>query len=144
MHATPLLTAAGEGIDTPNEYVFAGPDRMCELEDMSRTMRDGRFRYMRHYHPDRSPMQDCATGPADTWRELRRLFNGEAGHRALGQRRSLLTPLQRSLVAPGKPQEELYDLQQDPHETRNLAGVTPNTPGLWPGSALQWPLEPGP
>jgi uncharacterized sulfatase len=50
MHATPLLTAAGEAIDTPNEYVFAGLDRMGELEDMSRTARDGRFRYIRHYH----------------------------------------------------------------------------------------------
>src|SRR5262249_13246217 len=34
-----------------------------------------------------------------------------------------LTPVQAFLVAPTRPAEELYDLDADPHEIRNLAGV---------------------
>ncbi|WP_457967354.1 sulfatase [Arthrobacter sp. D1-29] len=122
MHAKPLLNPDGGIVDSPNTYAFAGRDRMGELEDMSRTARDSRFRYIRHYHPDRGPMQHCEypDGLA-TWRELRQLASGEAGQRALGERRTLLSPLQRELVAPTKAREELFDVPSDPHETTNLA-----------------------
>jgi N-sulfoglucosamine sulfohydrolase len=33
-----------------------------------------------------------------------------------------LTPVQAQLMAPTRPAEELYDLVDDPYETRNLAG----------------------
>ena len=123
MHATPLLHADGSPVAEPNRYAFAARDRMGELEDMTRSARDARYRYIRHYHPDRGPMQHCDyPDHLDTWREMRRLTSGEAGQRAKGLRRSILTPLQRTLVAPTKPEEELYDLLEDPHETRNLAG----------------------
>lgn len=123
MHAKPLLNSDGSTVESPNTYAFGGRDRMGELEDMSRTARDNRFRYIRHYHPDRGPMQHCnyPDGLA-TWRELRQLASGEAGQRALGQRRTLLSPLQRELVAPTKAREELFDVLSDPYETRNLAG----------------------
>jgi N-sulfoglucosamine sulfohydrolase len=121
-HAVPLLNADGGSTDAPNTHAFAGLDRMGELEDMSRTARDSRYRYIRHYHPDRGPMQHCDyPDRLATWREPRQLASGEAGQRALGLRRSLLSPLQRTLVAPTKPREELFDLLQDPFETRNLA-----------------------
>ena len=122
MHAVPLLNADGGAPAAPNAYAFAGRDRMGELEDMSRSARDSRYRYIRHYHPDRGPMQHCDYPDSlATWRELRQLASGEAGQRALGLRRSLLTPLQRRLVEPTKPREELFDVLLDPHETRNLA-----------------------
>ncbi|UZX03133.1 sulfatase [Arthrobacter sp. CDRTa11] len=122
MHAKPLLNPDGNIIDSPNTYAFAGLDRMGELEDMSRSARDSRYRYIRHYHPDRGPMQHCdyPDGLA-TWRELRQLASAEAGQRATGMQRTLLSPLQRRLVAPVKPREELFDLSEDPHETTNLA-----------------------
>ncbi|MDQ0242146.1 sulfatase family protein [Arthrobacter bambusae] len=123
VHAKPLLAADGTQIDQPNAYVYAARDRMGELEDMSRSVRDSRYRYIRHFHPDRGPMPHCDyPDHLDTWRELRILSSGEAGQRAKGLRRSLLTPLQRTLVAPAKPEEELFDLLEDPHETTNLAG----------------------
>jgi arylsulfatase A-like enzyme len=123
MHGTPFLHPGGEPVEHPNEYVFAGRDRMGELEDLSRTARDARFHYIRHDHPDRSPMQHCDyPDQLATWRELRRLASAEAGQRAQGLRRSRLSTLQRSLVAPSKPPEELYDLVADPYEERNLAG----------------------
>jgi N-sulfoglucosamine sulfohydrolase len=36
-------------------------------------------------------------------------------------RQGKLTPEQAAFMAPAKPKEELYDLQQDPHELHNLA-----------------------
>jgi arylsulfatase A-like enzyme len=36
-------------------------------------------------------------------------------------REGKLTPAQAILVAPQRPPEELYDLQNDPHELTNLA-----------------------
>lgn len=124
MHATPFLNPDGSPIDKPNEYVYSGRDRMGEMEDMSRSLRDERYRYIRHYHPDRGPMQHCDYPDSlATWREMRRISSGEAGQRARGLRPDLFTQLQRSIVAPNKPGEELYDLIEDPHETRNLADV---------------------
>jgi uncharacterized sulfatase len=46
----------------------------------------------------------------------------EANQLGMGSLPDLLTDLQRSVVAPTKPEEELYDISVDPHETVNLAG----------------------
>jgi arylsulfatase A-like enzyme len=122
MHATPFLQPDGRLVRSPNTYAFSGLDRMGELEDRSRSARDARYRYTRHHHPDRSPMQHCDyPDRLHTWREMRRLAAGEAQQLAQGLPRSLLTPLQRRLVAPAKPVEELYDLAEDPYEQHNLA-----------------------
>jgi uncharacterized sulfatase len=57
----------------------------------------------------------------DTWADLRRLVHEEGLELALGRIPHLLTDLQRAVVAVGRPVEELYDIHNDPHETRNLA-----------------------
>ncbi|MEZ0164394.1 sulfatase [Kineococcus sp. LSe6-4] len=123
VQGTSLITAEGTLVAEPHEYVFSARDRQGEAEDRSRSARDGRYRYTRHHHPDRSPMQH--TDYPDhlaTWREMRLLASREAGQLATGARRSLLTPVQRLLVGAAKPApEELYDLQEDPYEQRNLA-----------------------
>lgn len=130
MHGKPVLDSTG-AFRAPNEYVFGGRDRMGEQEDTCRTVRDARYRYLRNLHPDRSPMQHCDyPDQTATWREFRRLFSEEAGQLAEGQARDRLTPLQRSVVAASKPAEELYDLQQDPHETVNLADDPAHAPVL--------------
>ncbi|MEQ3553824.1 sulfatase [Pseudonocardia nematodicida] len=123
MHGVPLLTRDGTVVEHPHDYVFAGRDRLIEIEDRSRSARDDRYRYVRHFHPDRSPMPHCEyTDALDTWRDLRRLASAEAAQRAVGEPRSLLTPGQRVVVAQHKPAaEELYDLAEDPHELHNLA-----------------------
>jgi uncharacterized sulfatase len=56
-----------------------------------------------------------------TWRELRRLHFEEANQLAVGEAPNRPTPTQRRFLAT-KPHKELYDLQSDPHDTRNLAG----------------------
>jgi N-sulfoglucosamine sulfohydrolase len=59
-----------------------------------------------------------------TWAELRRLFSTEAQQQlAFGEPPSILTDLQRSIVAASKPFEELFDVEADPHEEHNLAGL---------------------
>ncbi|ALE73562.1 sulfatase [Pseudonocardia sp. EC080610-09] len=124
MHGVPLLGPDGSLVDRPNDYVFAGRDRMMEIEDHSRSARDDRHRYVRHTHPGRPPMPHSEYPDAlGTWAELRRLARDESAQRTQGEPRTLLTPAQRALVGPEKPAEELYDLDADPHELRNLAGL---------------------
>lgn len=121
MHGVPLIEPDGSFKEGPNEYVYGARDRMDEAEDTSRTVRDQRFRYIRNFHPDRPPM--LHTDYADrlpTWAEFRRIASEEARQLACGEPRSLFTELQRTLVAASKPLEELYDVLDDPHETRNL------------------------
>jgi uncharacterized sulfatase len=120
MQAVPLLQENG-WVERPNAYVYGSRDRMDEQEDTSRTVRDRRFRFIRNFHPDRSPMQHCDyPDQLQTWTELRRLAFTEASQLGRGETPNNLTPTQRRLVAPSKPVEELYDLEQDPHEITNL------------------------
>ena len=122
MHGKPLFGRHGSFNDDHSTYVYAGRDRMDESEDTSRSVRDGRYRYVRNFHPDRSPMPhiDYPDHTA-TWAEFRRLAGEEARQLACGEQPNILSELQRSLVAATKPEEELYDLTLDPHETHNLA-----------------------
>ncbi|HWQ15300.1 MAG TPA: sulfatase [Roseiflexaceae bacterium] len=122
MHARPLFDAQGRP-SSPRPYIFGHRDRMDEQEDTIRTVRDGRFRYIRNYHPDRPAMQhleyaDCLP----TWRELRRLHFEEATLRGRGETPGLLTPAQRRVLASSRPEEELYDVRADPYEIEDLAG----------------------
>jgi uncharacterized sulfatase len=123
MHGEPLIDAHGSLVPDRRGWVVSARDRVGEQEDTSRTIRDERFRYIRHLHPDRSSMQHCDyPDHLATWSEFRRLHANEAQQElSQGQPPSILTSLQRSVVAASKPAEELYDLSADPHEERNLA-----------------------
>lgn len=123
MHAQPIFDAEGNHSSQPRQYVFGHRDRMGETEDMVRTVRDARFHYMRNYHPDRPYMQhqEYADSHTSTWRELRLLRFKEAEQLTMGFVPSVVTPAQRHFMATTKPEEELYDLLEDPHELNNLA-----------------------
>lgn len=92
-------------------YALAGRDRMDACYDLTRTLRDTRFRYIRNYAPYRPQGQHYAYA----WKA--------AGYRAYeaAYREGSLTEVQARFWKP-KPAEELYDMQADPNAVVNLAG----------------------
>ncbi len=92
------------------EYLFGFRGRMDERFDLTRSVRDQRYVYLRNYMPHRPHGQHVSymfeTPTTVVWK---RMFDA-------GQ----LKPPQTAFWEP-KPSEELYDLQTDPQETRNLA-----------------------
>ncbi len=124
MHGQVLIDASGTVAADLRPYAYSARDRMDEQLDASRSIRDGRFRYTRHLHPDRPAMSYLAYADhLATWAELRRIVKQEAMQDLpFGRPGSLLTPLQRRVVDIHGVIEELYDIEADPHEEHNLAG----------------------
>ncbi|MBX3592864.1 sulfatase [Sphingomonas sp.] len=94
----------------PMKYAVGGRDRMDERYDLSRSITDGRFRYIRNYTPHRPWGQHVEfmfqAGSYQDWHAL---------HLA-----GKLTPQQERFWQP-KPYEELYDVEADFHMVDNLA-----------------------
>lgn len=97
--------------EPPREYVFGAASRVDEVYEMSRCVRDKRYKYIRNYMPHLPHIQPSEyPDRAEIMQELRRVA-------AEGK----LTGPQKSWWELGRPIEELYDTQADPHETNNLA-----------------------
>ena len=107
LHGRPLF---GPGA-RPRDYLFAAVDRCDESMDRVRSVRDRRFKYVRNYLPDRPYCQPNVYRDTE-YPSLRVL-------RELGQQ-GKLTPEQAHFTTPRRPAEELYDLEADPQEVRNL------------------------
>jgi arylsulfatase A-like enzyme len=81
-----------------------------DFEDHGRTVRSNQYRYIRNNYYDLPGTPSGDTMYHKTWTELVRLYNA-----------GMLNKHQtRPFVAP-RPQEELYDLHNDPYEINNLA-----------------------
>lgn len=94
----------------PRQRIFAARDRVDEEIEVSRTVLEGRYEYIRNYYPHRPVMQHGTYSEVGyVWKELRRLDAEGA-----------LSGPTRWLMRETKPPEELYDLRQDPNEMRNL------------------------
>jgi uncharacterized sulfatase len=119
MQGRPFL---GSAAAPSREFVFGHRDRMDEAYDMMRTVRDRRFRYIRNFFPGRPYAQHIEyMEEMPTMREWRRRYKDHMN--AVGpEYGAALTPVQLLFMAPDKPPEELYDLDSDPYEIRNLAG----------------------
>jgi uncharacterized sulfatase len=101
----------GGGLTPPRGFIYSARDRMDERYDIIRAVRDPRYRYIRNYEPWKPYDQPISySEQTPTTKELRRL------HAAGG-----LSPEAERFFAGSKPTEELYDVEADPHEVRNLA-----------------------
>lgn len=103
---------AGVTLDEVNsrDVTFGHADRMDERYELVRTVRKGKYKYIRHFegfYPD--ALQNNYRYLMLAWQDWREQF--KAGN---------LNPIQRRAFEP-KPAESLYDVEADPWETNNLA-----------------------
>lgn len=112
MDGKPFLGAGVESEEVnARDEAFGYADRFDEKYDLCRSLRKGRYKYIRNYqafYPD--SLQNNYRYRMLAYRQWRELFG--AGK---------LNEQQRQFFEP-KPVEALYDLQTDPHEVDNLAG----------------------
>jgi hypothetical protein len=92
------------------QYAFGFRGRMDERYDLSYTVRDTRYRYIRNYLPHRIYGQHIAY----LWK-MPATVSWENAYRT-----GACNAVQSAFWNP-KPTEELYDEQNDPYEVRNLA-----------------------
>ena len=102
----------GKFVETPpRNYIHAAADRFDNEYDTIRAVRDSRFKYLRNYNLDKAyylPLPYREQMPI--MQELLRLNDqGE------------LNPNQEQWFRQQKPLEELFDIENDPHELQNLA-----------------------
>jgi N-sulfoglucosamine sulfohydrolase len=90
-------------------YVFAARDRIDEANDCLRSVRDGRFLYIRNHMPEALYSQPCASQDATAgMQELRRLQANDK------------LPSKVARFFSHKNLEELYDTDSDPYQLHNL------------------------
>lgn len=96
---------------TEPEYIFAAADRFDEVYDRNRAVKDKRFKYIKYHYPEKSMFLRVAyRDQQPIMQELHRLKDANQ-----------LTQAQRLWFRETKPEEELFDTWNDPHEINNLA-----------------------
>jgi N-sulfoglucosamine sulfohydrolase len=100
-----------EAIKT-RKYIFAARDKMDETHDSMRAIRSKDFKLIQNLMPERP------------WCQFNRYK--ESAYPVMAEMNILnikgqLTPEQAAFFAPSKPELELFDLRNDPHEVQNIA-----------------------
>ena len=97
--------------NTKRKYIRAAADRFDAQYDTNRAIRDKKYKYIKYYQPEKSMFLPVKyREQMAIMRELHRL-------RKAGQ----LTEAQALWFRETKPDEELFDVENDPHELTNLA-----------------------
>ncbi|MBN1126597.1 MAG: sulfatase [Sedimentisphaerales bacterium] len=94
------------------DRVICARDRCDETDDRIRCIRTKQYKYIRNFHPDRSYLQFNAY-KKNQYPVLTLL--------QVLHKQGKLTEVQERFMAKTRPEEELYDLKNDPHEIYNLA-----------------------
>ncbi|RBP44266.1 putative sulfatase [Roseimicrobium gellanilyticum] len=94
------------------EFLYGFRGRMDERQDLVRSVTDGRYVYIRQYMPHLPYGQHI--------NYMMQMPTAQVWKKAYDEGRA--TPEQAMFWKATKPSEELYDLQSDPHEVKNLAG----------------------
>jgi hypothetical protein len=110
----------GPAAAAPRQYVFGARDRVDEVLELSRSVRDQRYLYLHNFMPDLSWNQpEAFSDQLELRREIARLA-------AAGK----LDAAQLTYAGPTKPTETLFDTQTDPWQLRNLADDPAHRPVL--------------
>jgi len=98
--------------DPAPAYVYGSRDRIDEVFETMRSLRDHRYSYLRNYLPGQSYAAPSAYSDAgEIQQDLAQVFR---------ERPEALTAAQRDYSGPRKPAEALYDTESDPDQVRNL------------------------
>lgn len=93
--------------------VYFHRDRMGENRETIRAVRDRRYLYLKHYHPDQPYIKPLA------YRDRQAIMQDITRLTKEGK----LGPDQWQFSANSKMREELYDTVNDPHQVHNLAAI---------------------
>lgn len=100
----------------PRSMVFAARDRCDAVVDKIRSVRTDSIKYIRNHMPER---------PYTQFGHYKEFFYPMIHLLRYLDQKGQLSEVQRQLLLPQKPKEELYNLREDPYEMNNLA----NDPG---------------
>ncbi len=95
----------------PRDHVVVARDRCDETVDRIRGVRTERFKYICNFYPNRSHAQP------NRYKDRKPIMVAMRELHSQGK----LSPEQGRVFAPTRPEEELYDLREDPFELKNLA-----------------------
>jgi len=101
------------GASSNRQEVYSARDLWDEVMENSRSITTDRFKYVANYRPEQS--FDARQAYLEFYRPAVHIM------RELNSKNQL-NAVQEVFFKPDKPREELYDLVNDPHETKNLAG----------------------
>lgn len=111
------------------DYIYATRDRYDESYDMIRAVRDKKYKYIRHYYPEKPyllwiPYRNRHPVMQEMWRL-------HADNKLEGDQLTMFRP---------RPTEELYDVENDRYELTNLADSAEHSDVLerMRGALTQW------
>ncbi len=111
MEGIPFL---GKSASAPREYTYGHRDRVDEVIDLARSVRDKRYLYIRNFMPHLGYNQPTA------WPDIGEIRHEIYAHAKTGN----MTGPQAHFAGPTRPLEELYDCQADPMNLENLVDST--------------------